>query len=259
MLTPRDARVALREALAKNGVLISESLSLKYDKNVGDTLTIGAHAFPIAGIYRDYSNDRGVAVMDNALYVRTYGVDAINTVVIYLRPGIAPEYARAELERTFGPKYHAFAVLNREIRAEVMKIFDQTFLITYALLAIAIVVAVLGIVNTLSALILERARQLAMLRVLGMTPAEVQRMIVLESSILGVASTAAGLVMGYALSWILIFVINKQSFGWTIEFHTPARLIAASIAVTFLAAVLAGLAPARFAARVNMAAALKSE
>ena len=84
-------------------------------------------------------------------------------------------------------------------------------------------------------------------------------MIVLESSILGVASTAVGLVMGYALSWILIFVINKQSFGWTIEFHTPARLIAASLAVTFLSAVLAGLAPARFAARVNMAAALKSE
>jgi putative ABC transport system permease protein len=197
--------------------------------------------------------------MDNALYVRTFGVDAINTVVIYLKPGMAPEAARAQLERTLGPKYHAFAVLNREIRAEVMKIFDQTFLITYALLAIAIVVAVLGIINTLSALILERAGELALLRVLGMSPSEVRRMIVLESSILGVASTAAGLVMGYALSWILIFVINKQSFGWTIEFHTPARLIAASLAVTFLSAVVAGLAPARLAARVNMAAALKSE
>lgn len=84
-------------------------------------------------------------------------------------------------------------------------------------------------------------------------------MIVLESSILGLASTIVGLVMGYALSWILIYVINKQSFGWTIEFHTPVRLIAASLVVTFLSAVVAGLAPARFAARVNMAAALKSE
>jgi putative ABC transport system permease protein len=259
MLTPRDGRRALAEALAKNGVLISESLSLKYGKNVGDTLTIGAHSFPVTGIYRDYSNDRGVAVMDNALYTRAFGVDAINTVVVYLEPGVSADAARAQLERTLGPKYHAFAVLNREIRAEVMKIFDQTFLITYALLAIAIVVAVLGIINTLSALILERAGELALLRLLGMSPAEIRRMIVLESSILGVASTVAGLVMGYALSWILIFVINKQSFGWTIEFHTPARLIAASLAVTFLSAVLAGLAPARFAARVNMAAALKSE
>jgi len=259
MLTPRDGKAALREALAKNGVLISESLSTKYDKHVGDTLTIGAHTFPITGIYRDYSNDRGVAVMDNALYIRSFGTDAISTIVVYLKPGISPDAARARLEATLGPKYHAFAVLNREIRAEVMKIFDQTFLITYALLAIAVVVAVLGIINTLSALILERAGELALLRVLGMSPAEVRRMIVLESSILGLASTALGLVMGYALSWILIYVINRQSFGWTIAFHTPTRLIAASLAVTFLSAVVAGLAPARFAARVNMAAALKSE
>ena len=119
--------------------------------------------------------------------------------------------------------------------------------------------AVLGIINTLSALILERAGELALLRLLGMSPAEVRRMIVLESAILGLASTAVGLAMGYALSWILIYVINKQSFGWTIAFHTPVRLIAASLVVTFCAAVVAGLAPARFAARVNMAAGLKAE
>jgi len=259
MLAPRNAKAALRDALAQNGVMISESLSLKYGKRVGDTLVLAARPFLITGIYRDYSNDRGVAVMDNALYTRTFGTTAINTVVVYLKPGISAEEARKQLESILGPKYHAFAVLNGEIRAEVMKIFDQTFLITYALLAVAIVVAVLGIINTLAALILERTNELALLRVLGMARAEVRRMIVLESSILGLASTATGLVMGYALSWILIYVINKQSFGWTIAFHTPVRLIAASLAVTFLSAVVAGLAPARFAARVNMAAALKSE
>ena len=139
----------------------------------------------------------------------------------------------------FGPKYHAFAVTNGEIRAEVMKIFDQTFLITYALLAVAIVVAVLGVINTLAALILERTRELALLRVLGMSIAQVRRMLVLESSVLGLTSTAAGLAMGYVLSWILIYVINKQSFGWTIAFHTPVRLIAASLAVTFVASLIA--------------------
>jgi putative ABC transport system permease protein len=259
MLTPRDGKAALREAIAKHGVLISESLSTKYGKSVGDNLVLGPHTFPITGIYRDYSNDRGVAVMDNAVYIRSFGTEAISTIVVYLKPGISSDDARAKLEAMLGPKYHAFAVLNREIRAEVMKIFDQTFLITYALLAIAIVVAVLGIINTLSALILERAGELALLRLLGMTPAEVRRMIVLESSILGLASTVVGLAMGYALSWILIYVINRQSFGWTIAFHSPVRLIAASLVVTFCAAVVAGLAPARFAARVNMAAALKSE
>ena len=76
---------------------------------------------------------------------------------------------------------------------------------------------------------------------------------------IGMLANIAGLALGIALSLVLIFVINKQSFGWTIELHTPVRLIAASLVVTFLSAVLAGLAPARFAARVNMAAALKSE
>ena len=131
--------------------------------------------------------------------------------------------------------------------------------IVTALLLLAVVVAVLGIVNTLAALILERTRELALLRVGGLSRGELRTMIVLESTLLGIASTVAGLVMGYALSWILIYVINKQSFGWTIDFHTPARLIAASLAVTLLASVLAGLAPARLAQRIDIARAIKSE
>jgi putative ABC transport system permease protein len=263
MVTPRSASDALDEALRRDGVFVSESLALKYEKNVGDTIALptlhGMRNFPITGVYRDYSNDRGVVVMDRALFVREFGHVTLNTVVVYLKKGITPAEARAKLEAAFGAKYHAFAVTNGEIRAQVMTIFDQTFLITYALLGIAIVVAVLGIVNTLAALILERTRELALLRVLGMTRAELRRMIVLESSLLGLTSTVVGLVMGYALSWILIFVINKQSFGWTIAFHTPARLIAASLAVTFIAAATAGLLPARLANRIDFASALKSE
>ena len=263
MITPRKSSEALRNAIVRNGVVVSETFSLKYAKGVGDDITLttirGLRSFPITGVYRDYSNDRGVVAMDRALYVRSFGDDAINTVIIYLKPGVVRDTARRELEAMFGPKYHAFAVTNGEIRAEVMKIFDQTFLITYALLAVAIVVAVLGVINTLAALILERTRELALLRVLGMSIAQVRRMLVLESSVLGLTSTAAGLAMGYVLSWILIYVINKQSFGWTIAFHTPIRLIAISLAVTFLASLVAGLVPSRLARRIDLAAAMKAE
>jgi putative ABC transport system permease protein len=263
MIAPRSSRQALQEAIAKRGVVVSEAFALKYGKSAGDAVVLpvaqGVATFPITGVYRDYSNDRGVVVMDRALYVRSFADNAINTIVIYLKPGVSREDARRRLEAQFGPRYHAFAVTNGEIRAEVMKIFDQTFLVTYALLAVAVVVAVLGIINTLAALILERTREMALLRVLGMTAAEVRRLIVLESSLLGLTSTVAGLAMGYVLSWILIFVINKQSFGWTIEFHTPVRLIALSLLITFLSAVAAGLVPSRLANRLNLAAALKSE
>ena len=196
--------------------------------------------------------------MHRPLYVRTFKDDRINTVVVYLKPGVTMATARRVLESRLA-KFNAFVVTNGEVKAEVMRIFDQTFMITYALLGVAIVVAVLGIVNTLSALILERSRELALLRVSGLSSGELRLMIVLESTLLGVASTAAGLVMGYALSWILIYVINKQSFGWTIDFYTPVALIAASLGVTLLASALAGLAPARLARRIDIASALKSE
>jgi len=263
MVTPRSAHDALLKAMETNGVFVSESFALKFKRSVGDTIELptahGTRRFPITGVYRDYSNDRGVVVMDRALYIHSFEDDAINTVVIFLKQGVDKELARAQLERLLGPKYHAFAISSTSIRKEVMTIFDQTFLITYALLAIAIVVAVLGIINTLAALILERTREIALLRVTGMSSRELRTMIVLESALLGIASTVVGVVMGYALSWILIYVINKQSFGWTIAFHTPVRLILGSLAVTFAASVIAGLVPARVASRINIMAAIKSE
>lgn len=259
MLTPRSARAALERAQRENGVVVSESFSLRFDTRVGDVIELGGGSFPITGIYRDYSSDRGVVFMDRALYEKTFDDRAINTLVVYLKDGVSIDDARVALQKEFGPRHGAFVVTNGEIRGEVMRIFDQTFMITYALLGVAIVVAVLGIINTMAALILERSRELALLRVGGLSSRELRAMIVLESTLLGIASTAAGLVMGYALSWILIYVINKQSFGWTIDFHTPTALIIASLATTLLASTLAGLAPARLASRIDIATAIKSE
>ena len=259
MVSPRSAEDALRAAQRDKGAFISETFATKFNKRVGDTIDLPNLRLPIRGIYRDYSNDRGVIVIDRKLYVATFGDETSNTIVIYLKPGTTLDHARRELERRLGPRYGAFVVTNAEIRRQVMTIFDQTFMITYALLGVAIVVAVLGIVNTLAALILERTRELALLRVGGLSARELRTMLVLESTILGIASTVTGLVMGYVLSWILINVINKQSFGWTIDFHTPAALIAASLGVTLLASALAGLAPARLANRIHIASAIKSE
>jgi putative ABC transport system permease protein len=263
MLRPHSARLALTEAIRRNGVFVSESFALKFNKDVGDVVRLpiaaGTRDFPITGIYRDYSNDRGVVVMNRRLYVESFKDDAINTVVVFLKPGVDREQARMQLEKMFGPKYHAFAISNASIRKEVMTIFDQTFMITYALLGVAIIVAVLGIVNTLAALILERTHELALLRVSGMSRGQLTAMLVIESSLIGIASTVVGLVMGYVLSFILIYVINKQSFGWTIEFHTPTALIAASLGITFLASLVAGVVPARLASRIDLVTAIKSE
>ena len=263
MVKPRSQARAVRDALRVGGVLVSESLSLKFDLDVGQKIEIpvegGTTSFPITGIYRDYSNDRGVVVMDRGKFIEAYGDDTIDTIAIFLRKGVDPEAARAKIERTLGAKYKVFAFMNSTIRTEVMRIFDQTFLITYALLVVSIAVAVLGIINTLAALIIERRREIALLKVLGMSRVQIRNMILLECSLLGLVSSILGLACGFVLSWILIFVINRQSFGWTIEFAPPIGLVAASLAITLIATILAGIYPARMADRLEMSPALKGE
>lgn len=263
MVAPSSAGNAMREAVARDGVLVSESFSIKFSIGVGDTIELptaaGVERFRVTGVYRDYSNDRGVIVMNRALYAKKFADDTINTVAIFLKEGVDPEAARVEIERRVGRRFRAFAFTNATIKREVMRIFDQTFLITYALLVVSILVAVLGIVNTLSALIMERRREIALLRVVGTSRSEVRLMIVLESAIVAIASTALGVLTGWLLSYILIFVINRQSFGWTIEFDAPALIVTGSVAITFAATVLAGLIPARLAAGFGLAEELKRE
>lgn len=263
MVEPSSHRAAVGRALRERGVLISESLALRHDLRTGQVLEIptpsGPGSFPIAGIYRDYSNDRGIVVMDRSAWIETFGDRDSNTIAVFLREGVDPVQARRAIEERVSSRWGAFVLTNATIRTEVLRIFDQTFLITWALLGVALIVAVLGIINTLTAMILERRREIAMLLVIGMDRAQITATIVLEASILGIASTGMGLMCGWVLSWILIFVINRQSFGWTIEFDPPALVVAFSLAATFLATLASALVPARLARRVRMAAELKGE
>ncbi len=263
MISPRDSRRALAEAIRRNGVVVSEAFALRFDVEVGEVIQLptasGVTAFPVTGIYRDYSTDRGVVVMNRPLFERSFGDSAINTIAIYLRPGIDPEVARREIERQFGSRFHAFAFSNRTIRSEVMKIFDQTFMITYALLVVSLAIAVLGIVNTLAALILERRREVALLRLAGLLGRQVRIMIVLESLVIGITSTGLGAACGEVLALILIYVINRQSFGWTIDFHPPWPILILSVGVTFAATVGSGFLSSRLADRVRLAAELQEE
>ena len=114
---------------------------------------------------------------------------------------------------------------NAEIRRAALTIFDRTFAITYALEAVSIFVAVMGIAGALLALVIDRRRELGLLRFLGASKRQVQRLILFEAGLLGLLANAAGLALGVALSLLLVFVINKQSFGWTIQFHWPVGVL----------------------------------
>jgi putative ABC transport system permease protein len=134
----------------------------------------------------------------------------------------------------------------------VLRIFDNTFRITSALELIAIVVAILGVVSTLLALILERKREIGILRLLGATRKQIIRMVLLEALMIGCVSQATGVVVGLLLSLVLVYVINVQSFGWTIQFSVPLWFVLQSTALIILTSILSGIIPARAAARVGV-------
>jgi putative ABC transport system permease protein len=138
-------------------------------------------------------------------------------------------------------------------------VFDQTFQITFALQAIAILVAVLGVASTLTALILQRGREIAVLRAVGALRSQVHRMVLVESAAIGVSGALLGCLCGLALAMILIHVINRQYFGWTIRTHLEARVFLGALALMVVSATLAGIAPARLAATRVAAEAMRMD
>ena len=253
--TPTDGRAAMRRAVGADAVVVSESFAIKHDVAVDDRIELdtpqGARPFQVVAVYYDYSSDRGLVVMDRTTFARHYGAQRPTGLTLYLEPDADPEAVRAELLAGVGSDHRLFIRTNAVLRAEVLRIFDATFAITYALEAIAIFVAIIGVAATLVTLTLERRRELAMLRLVGADRGQIRRMVVIEAAMLGMVSQGVGLPIGVVLSLILIYVVNVQSFGWTIQFHLPLGFLAQSILLIAVTTTLAGLYPARIATRLT--------
>src|SRR5258707_13354272 len=138
---------------------------------------------------------------------------------------------------------------NRDLRGEAQRIFDRTFAITYALEAIAVLIAVMGVGGALLALVIDGRRELGLLRFLGAASGQIRKLIVIEAGLIGLLANFAGIALGFALSLILIFVINKQSFGWTIRFHWPVAVLFGAFKRGFAATRFVSLYSARGAVR----------
>jgi putative ABC transport system permease protein len=253
----------MRSAIGRDAVIVSEAFSIRHGVAAGDRLVLdtrhGRHPFSVAAVYYDYSSDRGVVTMDGATFARHFGSVAPTGLTVYLRAGADAERTRAAILAALGPDRHVFIYTNRSLRAEVLRIFDSTFAITYALELIAIVVAMLGVTGTLLTLTLERQRELTMLRLAGAERGQVQRMVVIEAALVGGVSQAIGLVVGTCLSLVLVYVINLQSFGWSLQFHLPVAFLGQLSAALVVTTAAAGLYPARRASALAMEGRLDDE
>lgn len=262
-----DSSEQLNRAAEIGGLLVSEVLADRLGVREGSSLDImtpsGVRQFPIVAVFYDYSTDGGKLLMDRALYQSLWHDEFVTVFPVYLRERASLDRVRARITEQLSVVTKGglppLVISNTELRKEILEIFDRTFLLTYVLEAIAVVIAMLGIVNTLITSVLERRREFATLRAIGGSSGQIQQLVLWEAIYLGAIGIVLGLIGGGLLSLLLIKVINKQSFGWTIQMIIPIGSLLQAVALAVLATLVAGYFPARWAARQPVVEGLRDE
>ena len=261
--TRGDPKTILDQFASGQSILVTESFSLRHQVEAGDRIRIntpqGERIFLISGVFYDYSSDWGMILIEKRLFKSLWNDETLHSAGIYLQEGVSLETFKEMIRERFSKPYQLFVVSHRELRNEILKIFDQTFAITYSLEFIAIFVAILGIINSLNGLLIERQRDIGILRAMGGLRRQIEKTVLIEAGMIGFFSLFLGLFCGFLLSLLLIYVINKQSFGWTIQFSIPFLSLMEFGAMVMVVSIIAGLIPARRAAKTNPVESLRME
>jgi putative ABC transport system permease protein len=256
---------AFDAAIDHGAILVSEPFFRRFHLGLGDSIRLdtptGRHDFKIAGVYLDYTTEGGVILVDWSTFQKFWHDPSINGLGLYLdkRSGISATELQTELRPKLAPYGDYLIKSNGELRDQVFRIFDQTFSVTYILQTIGIIVSALGIFLSLSILVAERRREISILRAVGASRRQIEELVLWEAAIIGLLGSLLGIVAGLVLAAVLSFVINVSFFGWTITWATPWGLLLWLPVAVILAALVAGYAPARQAAQLDIADGVKME
>jgi putative ABC transport system permease protein len=262
-LDGQNARQAALQARARAEALVSEPYSRRFGARRGSLVALptpkGVRTFRVAGVYRDYSNDKGTILIDRELYLRLFDDPRVTSVAVIASPGVDPGELRRHVLSAAEGRFALAISTNRELRRSVLAIFDQTFAVTRSLEGIAIVVAILGVANALVASAVERRRSFGLLRAIGAAGRQIVAAVLLEAGLAAALATAVAVAAGSVFAWLLLAVINPQSFGWTVVPSVPIGPLTAAVGLVFAASIAAGWWPGRLAAAVDPADALAEE
>jgi putative ABC transport system permease protein len=244
-------------------VTVSEPFSRRHGVGVGDRLTLvsdtGPRSYEIVGVFYDYGSQEGTVFMADSAYRAGWHDDRVTSIALFLRPEVDADAFSRDLPARLASRQRLTVQSNRSLRAEVLQVFDRAFAITTALQVLAIVVAFIGVLSALMALQLERQREFATLRATGFTQRQVGGLSFLETGLMGAVAGLLSWPAGLTLALLLIYVINRRSFGWTIQFQAEPWVFLRALALAVAAALLAGLYPAWRLGRLPIARALREE
>jgi putative ABC transport system permease protein len=245
-------------------VLVSEPYARRHALQTGSPLMLhtptGPHRLVVGGVFYDYGSDHGLISLVRSSYARWWQDDSVSTIGVFLRPGVSSASLRAALGSALGDAQRSVQIRSSgEIRAQSLRIFDRTFAVTQVLRLLAVAVAFVGVFSALLALQLERTREQAVLRASGVTTGQLAKVTLLQTATMGLYAGLLSLPLGWLMSRVLIEVINRRAFGWSIETQVPAAALPEALLLALVAALLAGVYPVLRMRRMRPALALREE
>ncbi|MDT8388330.1 MAG: FtsX-like permease family protein [Thiogranum sp.] len=258
LLSGRDAAW---QGFDDGAVLISEPLAYHLDLSPGARLQLPAPEGPlnarVAGVFRDYASEHGRIFMDEALYRRYWPEQQVESLALFARNGDVA--AMRDEVSGLAARYDIVLTPARAILEESMAVFDRTFRITEVLRAVSLTVAFIGVLSALMALQLERGKEYAVLRALGLTRGQIAGLIGGESLLMGLLAACVALPVGVLMAWVLIASVQRRAFGWTMPFSVDAGLLVQTLVAGLLAAGLAAIYPAWRSAQRDPAPQLRED
>jgi putative ABC transport system permease protein len=249
--------------LGRNGVLVSNNFARLHHVGKGDSIHLdtptGRHEFEVVGVIVDYSSDSGSLLIDREVYKRLWKDDRVDTFDLMVEKGYDPEIVRREVYRRFAGNRHVFVLTNQDMRREMIRITDQFFAFEYVQLLVAVVVAVLGIVNSLVVSIHERRREIGILRGLGGERRQVRKAILLEAASIALVAVTLGIGAGAILGYYVINSFGAAINGWVFPYRFPTAMALALVPGVVGVSLLAAWYPARLALRMPLVEALAYE
>lgn len=266
------------------GLIASAPYAYKHKIKCNDKVKLhtdkGLQTFTILGIFSDYSSDQGLLMMHQDLYRSLWEDPHLSSLGIFLKESSETELEKPKenkinllINRKNNPKLDKIKTYieaykteaaeeslsptffdirsNKELLKESLEIFDRTFRVTSALKIIAVIVAAFGIFSALLSLIIEREKEFALLKALGMSKQDIQRSISLQAFTMGLLSSIFAIPLGIASAWVMIFVINHRSFGWDINFSLDFKSVLLATLISVTAALIAAIFPSQTQSKVS--------
>jgi putative ABC transport system permease protein len=252
-----------RKAAAGDGLMVSDNLARLQNLRLGETLEIsapnGVIRLPIVGVVLDYSDQQGTILIDRSLFKKYWNDDSANVFRVYVKPRTSPLDVRRRLIERFSGERQLFVLTNAEVKRYILKITEQWFGLTSVQIAVAVLVAILGIVNTLTVSITDRRRELGVLQAVGGLHWQIRRTIWLEALSIGTLGLALGLVLGAIGLFYLLQIVEKDIAGMRLPYQFPFGTVAALVPTILLAAFVAAIWPAESAVHGSLVEALEYE